>query len=124
MQYPRLYTGSDGVSRFEDIEVDLPLVEYLPGEPMLGLAQPRAAATIVFAYLPAGWRAGRHASPRAQFTITLAGEIEVIAGDGERRRFGPGGVYLSGDTSGDGHESRAVGPDGCVLAIVPLAQEA
>jgi hypothetical protein len=124
MHYPRLYTGSDGVSRFEDVEVDLALVEYLPGEPMLGLAQSRAAATIVFAYLPARQPAGRHASPRAQFTITLAGEIEVIAWDGEFRRLGPGGVYLSGDTSGDGHESRAVAPDGCVLAIIPLAQEA
>ncbi len=91
---------------------------------MLGLARPRAATAIVFARLPDGWRAGRHPSPRAQFTITLAGELEVIAGDGERRRFGPGGVYLSGDTSGEGHESRAVGPDDCVLAIIPLAQEA
>jgi hypothetical protein len=124
MEYPRLYADRDGVSHFEVVEVDLPLVEYLPGEPMLGLAQPRAATTIVFAHLPAGWRAGRHPSPKAQFTITLAGELEVIAGDGERRRFGPGGVYLSGDTSGEGHESRAVGPDGCVLAIIPLAQEA
>lgn len=124
MRYPRLYTDTDGVSRFEDVEVDVPLVEYLPGEPMLGLASPRAATSIVFAHLPAGWRAGRHPSPRAQFTITLAGELEVIAGDGERRRFGPGGVYLSGDTSGDGHESRAVGPDACVVAIIPLAQEA
>ena len=124
MKYPRLYAGTDGVSHFEDVEVDLPPVEYLPGEPMLGLAQPRAATAIVFAHLPAGWRAGRHPSPRAQFTITLAGELEVIAGDGERRRFGRGGVYLSGDTSGEGHESRAVGLDDCVLAIIPLAQEA
>ena len=124
MQYPRLYTDGHGMSHFEDVEVDVRLVEYLPGEPMLGLAQPRAATTIVFAHLPAGWRAGRHPSPRAQFTITLAGELEVIAGDGERRRFGPGGVYLSGDTSGEGHESRAVGPDDCVLAIIPLAQAA
>ena len=124
MQYPRLYVGRDGVSHFEDVEVDLPLVEYLPGEPMLGLAQPRPATTIVFARLPAGWRAGRHPSPRAQFTITLAGELEVIAGDGERRRFGSGGVYLSGDTSGEGHESLAVGPDDCLLAIIPLAREA
>jgi hypothetical protein len=124
MQYPRLYAGRDGVSRFEDVEVNLPLVEYLPGEPMLGLAQPRAATTIVFARLPAGWRAGQHPSPRAQFTITLAGELEVIAGDGERRRFGPGRVYLSGDTSSEGHESRAVDPGDCVVAIIPLAQEA
>ncbi len=84
MQYPRLYADGDGISNFEDVEVDLPLIEYLPGDPMLGLAQPRAATTIVFARLPAGWRAGQHPSPRAQFTITLAGELEVIAGDGER----------------------------------------
>jgi hypothetical protein len=45
-----------------------------------------------------------------------------VAGDGERRRFGPGGMYLSGDTTGEGHESRVVGPGACHLAIIPLAE--
>src|SRR5688572_14421909 len=67
MQYPRLYADRDGVSHFEDVEVDLPLTEYLPGELLLRLAQPRAATTIVFAHLPAGWQAGRHPSPKAPF---------------------------------------------------------
>src|SRR6185436_2138853 len=49
------------------------LVEYLPGEPMLGLARPRSATNIVFAHLPAGGRAGLHPSPRAQSTVILAG---------------------------------------------------
>jgi hypothetical protein len=124
MQYARLYAGPDGVSHFEDVEVDLPLAEYLPGEPMLGLAQPRAATAFVFVHLPAGWRAGRHPSPRAQFTITLAGEFEVIAGDGEQRRFGPGELYLSGDTWGEGHESGVIASKDCLLAVIPLADGA
>ena len=123
MRYARLYAGPDGVSHFDDVNVESMPVEYLPDEPMVHLAQPRAVSTFVFARLPAGWRGGQHRSPRSQFTIVLAGELEVLAGDGERRRFRPGGLYLSGDTTGTGHESYAGNDADCVLVIVPLAEE-
>lgn len=51
-----------------------------------------------------------------------AGELEIVAGDGERRRFGPGSVYLSSDTTGEGHESLVVSAGDCQLAIIPLIE--
>ena len=41
--------------------------------------------------------------------MQIAGELEVEAGDGERRRFGPGSVVLLEDVSGKGHFTRVVG---------------
>jgi hypothetical protein len=38
--------------------------------------------------------------------------------DGETRRFGPGSVFLAEDTTGKGHQTRAVGVGGCVVVWV------
>jgi hypothetical protein len=64
-----------------------------------------------------------HPSPRVQFSITLGGEVEVTTGDGERRRFGRGSVYLSADTTGEGHDTRVVSADPWLVAVVPLAEQ-
>ncbi len=61
-----------------------------------------------------------HNAPRRQFVVTLAGEVEIVASDGEVRRFGPGGVMLADDTTGNGHVSRGVGAERLSL-FVPLA---
>jgi quercetin dioxygenase-like cupin family protein len=50
-----------------------------------------------------------HASPRRQFIVQLAGEVEIEVSDGEARRFGPGSVMLVEDVAGKGHTTRRVG---------------
>jgi quercetin dioxygenase-like cupin family protein len=50
-----------------------------------------------------------HPAPRRQFVITLTGEVEYEIGDGTRRRFGPGSIFLAEDLTGQGHIARGVG---------------
>jgi uncharacterized cupin superfamily protein len=103
-RYCRVHPGADGASRFDDVDVPLrPLAsgntrsEVLPG------------AALVFRRTPADHYLDWHPAPRRQFVVTLAGEVEIVAGDGAIRRFGPGGVMLAEDTTGRGHITRGVG---------------
>ncbi|HEY2330757.1 MAG TPA: hypothetical protein VGH94_02475 [Acidimicrobiales bacterium] len=53
----------------------------------------------------------------------LAGEGEVTASDGERRRFGPGWLLLLDDTEGKGHSTHVLGDDALVLFGAVLADQ-
>ena len=61
-----------------------------------------------------------HPAPRRQFVITLAGEAEIEASDGEVRHIGPGTVMLAEDTTGKGHITRGVGEAERISLFVPL----
>lgn len=102
--YRRIHAGPDGASRFEEVEVPL---RPLPRGNARSDVIP--AAALVFRRTPSGHHLDWHPAPRRQFVVTLAGEVEIVAGDREVRRFGPGGVMLAEDTSGRGHITRGVG---------------
>ena len=99
----RLYTGSDGESHFEEIEV--PLKDM--GE--RGRRSELIEVTgIIFMETDGNYFLDWHNVPHQQFSIQLEGHLEIEVGDGTRRRFGPGDVLLAEDTTGRGHISRAV----------------
>ena len=103
MKITRLYTGSDSQSHFEDI--DIPLNEYQTGERLSELIE---ATGIVLRETSGDLNMDWHRAPCRQFVITLAGEGEIITGDGTCRRFRPGDIMLAEDTTGQGHITRAV----------------
>ena len=112
MAFVRCYTGTDGQSHFEDL--DLP-----PPEVARSIEQ--AATSITFTRAPDGRFSDWHTAPRRQYAIFLSGgQMEVVLGDGTTRRFGPGDAVLFEDLTGQGHTSRSVGGDR-LTAIVPLA---
>ena len=76
---------------------------------------------VMFAVNPEGFVRDWHPAPQRQFVITLAGEAEVVAGDGETRRLRPGTVLLVEDTTGRGHVTRGVGAGEWRSLWVPLA---
>jgi hypothetical protein len=115
MNYPRIYTGPDNISHFEDVEFD-----FTPG-PTSAQASPMAAKTIMFGHQPSGLELDWHPAPRRQFVVVLEGEVEIEASDGEVRRFGPGMVFLADDTTGKGHILRGAGSGERNIALVPLA---
>jgi quercetin dioxygenase-like cupin family protein len=41
-----------------------------------------------------------HVAPRRQYVINLSGQSEIEIGDGTKRRFGPGDIFLADDTPG------------------------
>ena len=102
MQITRVYTGSDGQSHFETIEIPLQASRYG------ALSELFEAEGVIFRETPAGGELDFHNAPRRQFVVTLSGEVEIECGDGSKRRLGPGEILLADDTSGQGHITREV----------------
>jgi hypothetical protein len=117
MKYFRIYTGPDGESHFEDVEVEL-----RPADRGSELSALIPATGIVFRRSAPDQYLDWHPAPRRQFVITLAGEAEIVASDGEVRRVGPGSVMLAEDTTGKGHITRGVGPTERLSLFVPLPE--
>ena len=116
MKIPRLYTGDDGQSHWGEIELEM---ESRPS----GVSSVRAmqsATGVSFSRYPAGHFVDWHNAPRRQYVITLSGEVEYEVGDGTRRRFGPGSIFLAEDTTGQGHIGRNLADR--VACHVPLAE--
>ena len=110
MPIARLYTGDDGQSHIEHLELD--------SHPELTDLQ--STAGIVFRRVESGYFSDWHCAPRRQFVITLEGEVEIGLGDGSLHRFGPGQAMLAEDLTGQGHTTRAVGDGPRLTATVPL----
>jgi hypothetical protein len=111
MGITRLYTGDDGQSHLEELD--------LASHPEL--TSLLATKGIVFRSSQPGHFSDWHNAPRRQFVITLAGEVEIGLGDGTVHRFGPGHVNLVEDVKGTGHTTRVVGSQPRLTATVHLA---
>lgn len=107
----RLYTGDDGHSHFEELDMDTGPFAW---------GELKTAAGVMFRQSEKGRFSDWHTAPRTQFVITLAGEMEIGLPDGTLRRFGPGDVLLADDTTGKGHTTRDVGDIGRITAYIPL----
>jgi hypothetical protein len=104
MRITRLLAGSDGESRFEDIEIPL--------EPkgVLGrFTDPAPAKAFFFRENPPRYRYDWHTVTCREYVVTLDGQAEIEAGSGEKRLFGKGDVLLAEDLTGQGHRTRVVG---------------
>jgi hypothetical protein len=60
MRHPQTCSTPEGGSRFEDVEVELTPVAFVPGNPPLDLAAPRTATVAQFAVLAPGWDGSWH----------------------------------------------------------------
>ncbi len=103
MKVTRLYTGPDGESHFQDIDISLDDIKG--SERMSELIN---ATGIIFRETSGAYDLGWHPAPRRQFVINLEGRVELVVGDGSKRILGPGDILLAEDTTGHGHISRAV----------------
>ena len=74
---------------------------------------------------PLGWDGIWHPTPREQWAVIVSGRVQVTAGDDEIRTFGPGDTLLLADTTGRGHLTEVVSPEGAVsiMVAVPEARE-
>jgi hypothetical protein len=111
MRITRLYSGPDGQSHIEELD--------LASHPELRSLM--AAKGVVFSSTEPGHFLDWHNAPRRQFIITLSGEAEIGLGDGSIHRFGPGDVNLAEDLTGRGHTTRTVGSVPRVTATIHLA---
>ncbi len=103
MKITRVYTGDDGESHFEDLEVPLKDLGRI-GK----LSELVCATGIVFRETEGEYHLDFHNAPRRQYVINLDGSVELEVGDGTKRLLGLGDILLAEDTTGRGHISRAV----------------
>ena len=107
----RLYTGSDGQSHIEPVDLGK-TPDWKKG---------LATTQISFSEWPVGRFLDWHPAPRRQFVIIVSGQLEIGLGDGTKQVFGPGDARLVEDTTGKGHTTRVVGNQPVITATVPLA---
>ncbi|MCI0795057.1 MAG: hypothetical protein J4O03_16460 [Chloroflexi bacterium] len=110
MSISRLYTGDDGQSHLEELD--------LASHPELTTLH--TATGVSFRETLAGTFSDWHNGPRRQYVITLSGEVEIGLGDGSVHRFGPGHVNLVEDLTGQGHTTRSVGSAPRLSVTIPL----
>jgi hypothetical protein len=121
----RIFTGPDGLSHAEDIELKLnargvadvlkaTAAEFSVRPPTAGADPGQIAATDPAA---AGW----HAGPARQLVITLSGSSEVEVSGGVHVAARPGHINLIEDTTGKGHITRNFGPDDRIALTISLA---
>lgn len=114
MKVVRVYGDENGESHFEDLEVPLNPARYG------SLSELVPTTGVMFRETPPGGELDFHNAPRRQFVITMTGEVEVEATDGEKRRLGAGGILLADDTRGRGHITREVsGPRTSLFLPLP-----
>ena len=99
MKFIRLYSGDDGQSHIEEMDL----------ESKPDLAKLHGSKGVEFRSSPPGRFSDWHIAPRRQYVITLAGEAEIGLGDGSVTHLGPGDVNLAEDLTGHGHTTRVVG---------------
>jgi len=109
MKLPRTYTDEEGQSRWGEAELNFNWVDYAPPAPPMGATDPAAANAYVLLQVPAGWDGGMHNTPLRQIAVVLSGSVEVETSDGEKKKFGAGGLFLMEDTTGVGHSTRNAG---------------
>ena len=121
----RIFTGPDGLSHAEDIELNLNArgttdmlkatgAEFSVRRPTPGANPRNTAATDTNA---PEW----HTGPARQFVITLAGSSEVEVSGGVHVAASAGHINLIEDTTGKGHITRNFGPEDRIALTIPLA---
>ena len=116
MKITRLYTGDDGESHFGELEIAMQDTGRNAGI----VSKILDATGLFFRDTKADYNLDWHPAPRRQYIIILEGEVEIEVGDGTRRRFGPGDVFLAEDLTGRGHLSRAVNNQPRRSVFIPI----
>ncbi len=113
MLITRVYSGDDGQSHFEDLDItDHPDLDSLT-----------KVTSIRFRIGEPGNFSDWHQESRRNYIITLSGEGELGLGDGTSRRFGPGQVMLVEDLTGQGHTTRVTSTEPRITIAIPLENQ-
>ena len=116
MLITRVYTGSDGKSHFEDVEIEL-----LDKGPMGSISPLWSAKGVLFRKVSGDYDLDFHNAPRRQFVVNLTGAVEIEVGDGTKRQLGAGSILLAEDTEGQGHISRSINGEPRECLFIPLS---
>lgn len=122
MQVTRFYTTPDGGSTFD--EVNIPLddggTDAWDNTLLFSAAFQSPAVRV---YEPgANTFQDWHNAPRRQLCVVLKGVWEVGTTDGQKRRWGPGEVFMPDTVVGKGHTSEVLEAP-CRMFFIPLPDD-
>jgi quercetin dioxygenase-like cupin family protein len=117
LTYVHVYADAAGASHFR--EEHFAFVRGRDQQSSIHVLEAKGGATLL--RLKAGTVEDWHNAPQAWFLIVLQGASEVTTSDGQVRHFGPGSVVLLDDTTGKGHQTRALGKIDHIAAVIPMA---
>jgi hypothetical protein len=116
MHVTRIYTGDDGESHFEDIEIPLRDVGAIGS-----ISELIPATGLVLRETGPDYDLDFHNAPRRQYVVMLSGgRVEIEVGSGEKRVLRAGDILLAEDTTGRGHISRALDEEPRVSLFITL----
>ena len=107
----RIYTGTDGLSHSERIEMKL-----TPN----GTSSMKATSA-EFSSRPSAPAGDWHTGPRRQFVITLSGRAELEVANGQKVPIEPGNINLIEDTTGKGHITHNIADR--IVVTIPLEDQ-
>ena len=122
VNYVRLYNDEKGESHFEDLEVELPPVDFAPPAGPLNILPFFPVEKSILMGVPVGW-AGEafHPVPIRSILCVLQGEYQVTASDGTSRNFPAGSMFLAEDTWGKGHTTSLKSETEGLILVVTLS---
>jgi hypothetical protein len=112
----RLFTGPDGQTYAEKIEIKL-----AGKDPLNEISEMLKVTGAEIHRNPPGFVNDWHTATRRQYVITLSGQGEIEVAGGRKIPLGPGDVLLAEDVTGKGHISRTIGNEDRVTVQLPLA---
>jgi len=125
LYHARLYASEgDGQTHFEDVPVDLELETLASaGEVRLPCSRPMRTESLLWVDGPQDL--SRRFPPGRRLLVTLKGEYQVQASDGQTRNF-PAGSVLLVDNAWNGiahppkHSTQVISPEGVTLLSIGL----
>jgi hypothetical protein len=103
MKITRLYSGTDGESHFDEVELNL----TSSGGSLL-MSKPFKAKSVCLKADDGNCNVPWHNAPYRLLSAVIKGEVEMEVRDGTKRRLRVGDVFLDEDTTGRGYLTRAV----------------
>jgi hypothetical protein len=116
----RLYTGADGLSHVEQVDV-----KFFPvtGAPVtVEESEHMKTAKSYVVRLAPGFFEDWHNADVRRYVVPISGRAELEVGGGEKFSAEPGRIYLAEDLTGKGHTFRVVGTNDWVALFVDFAQ--
>lgn len=120
----RLFTGADGQTHAETIDVKL-AQQTLAGSGLAAgeLSESVAVTGLQFRRTSPAYSLDFHPAPARQYVITLSGRGEIELVNGTKIPLTPGHILLAEDTTGKGHISRGVGSEDRLSLFIRLADK-
>ncbi len=111
----RLYTGADGLSHFEQVEVSFTQEGGTGSSPL-------KMGDSFIVREPSGYFEDWHNADARRYVIAISGKAEVEVSGGGKFAVEPGQICLAEDLTGKGHTFRVVGDQPWVALFVNFAK--